>query len=41
MTFDGFDKSIPVNEKIKSMEKALEMIETNIKNKKEFKNETK
>ena len=28
MTFDGFDKSIPVNEKIKKMEKALEMIET-------------
>jgi nucleoid DNA-binding protein len=41
MTFDGFDKSIPVNEKIKKMEKALEMIEISIKNKKEFKNETK
>ena len=41
ITFDGFDKSIPVNEKIKKMEKALEMIETNIKNKKEFKNENK
>jgi len=41
MTFDGFDKSIPVNEKIKQMENALEMIEINIKNKKEFKNENK
>ena len=41
ITFDGFDKSIPVIEKIKKMEKALEMVELNIKNKKEFKNENK
>ena len=41
ITFDGFDKSIPVNDKIKKMEKALELIEQNIKSKKDFKNETK
>ena len=41
MTFDGFDKSIPVNEKIKQMENLLNKIEINIKNKKSFKNENK
>jgi nucleoid DNA-binding protein len=41
MTFDGFDKSIPVNEKIKQMEKLLNKIEINIKEKKKFKNENK
>ncbi len=41
MTFDGFDKSIPVNEKIKQMEKLLNKIEINIKQKKKFKNENK
>ena len=41
MTFDGFDKSIPVVNKIKKMEDALEMIETNLKNKKKFKHENK
>ena len=41
ITFDGFDKSIPVIEKIEKMERALEIVELNIKNKKEFKNENK
>jgi nucleoid DNA-binding protein len=41
ITFDGFDKSIPVNEKIKQMEKLLNKIEINIKQKKKFKNENK
>lgn len=41
MTFDGFDKSIPVNEKIKQMENLLNKIEINIKNKKSFRNENK
>ena len=41
MTFDGYDKSIPVKEKLKAMEDLLEIMEQNIKNKKEFKNENK
>lgn len=41
MTFEGYDKSIPVKEKLKAMEDLLEMIEKNIENKKKFKNENK
>ena len=41
MTFDGYDKSVPVKEKLQRMEDLLKVIEQNIKNKKDFKNENK
>ena len=41
MTFEGYDKSVPVKEKLQKMEDLLEVIEENIKNKKKFKNENK
>ena len=41
MTFSGYDKSIPVKEKLKAMEDLLKVIDTNIKNKKEFRDENK
>ena len=41
MTFVGYDKSVPVKEKLKSMEDLLKIVETNIKNKKKFKDENK
>ena len=41
MTFDGYDKSIPVKEKLKAMEDLLDTIEKNIKSKKKFKDENK
>ena len=41
MTFDGYDKSVPVREKLKTMEALLEVVEQNIKDKKKFKDENK
>ena len=41
MTFDGYDKSVPVKKKLKAMEDLLEIVEKNIKNKKRFKDENK
>ena len=41
MTFDGYDKSVPVREKLKKMEDFLETVEQNLKEKKNFKNENK
>ena len=41
MTFDGYDKSVPVKEKLDKMEKLLAEVEQNIKEKKDFKNENK
>ena len=41
MTYKGYEKHIPVKNKLKEMEDALDKIEDNIKNKKDFKNETK
>ena len=41
MTYKGYEKHIPVKNKLKEMEDALDKIEDNIKNKKNFKNETK
>ena len=38
-TYKGYDKHIPVKEKIELLEKALVNLETEIKNKKDFKNE--
>ena len=39
MTFDGYDKSVPIKEKIKDMERGLDMVNKSIINKKEFRNE--
>ena len=41
MTFDGYDKSIPVKEKLKEMEDLLKKIELNISNKRKFRDENK
>ena len=41
MTFEGFDKSIPVKDKIIKMEKVLNVIQINLKEKKKFKDENK
>lgn len=41
MTFDGYDKSIPVKEKLKKMEDLLIKIELNITNKRKFRDENK
>jgi len=41
MTFDGYDKSIPVKEKLKRMEDLLNKIESNINNKRKFRDENK
>ena len=41
MTYKGYDKYVPVKEKIKSLEKALELVKNKLKKKKAFKNETK
>ena len=41
MTFDGYDESVPVREKLKKMEDLLETVEQNLKEKKNFKNENK
>ncbi len=39
--FEGYDKSVPVKAKLKNMKKALKMIEQNIIDKKNFRNENK
>lgn len=39
MTFDGYDKSVPIKEKIKDMERGLDMVNKSIIKKKKFKNE--
>tara|TARA_R110002020_G_scaffold268474_2_gene483668 strand:+ start:790 stop:1149 length:360 start_codon:yes stop_codon:yes gene_type:complete len=41
MTYKGYDKYIPVKEKIQSLEKALTCVKEKLKNKKKFKNENK
>ena len=41
MTYKGYDKYVPVKNKLKQMENALEMLNVKINNKKTFKNETK
>ena len=41
MTYKGYDKYVPVKEKIKSLEKALELVKDKLKKKKNFKNENK
>lgn len=41
MTFDGYDKSVPVKEKLDTMEELLKVVEQNIKDRKDFKNENK
>ena len=41
MTYKGYEKFIPVKNKIEEMEKALELINKNIKEKTKFKNENK
>ncbi len=39
--FEGYDKSVPVKAKLKNMKKVLKMIEQNIIDKKNFRNENK
>ena len=39
MTFKGYDKYVPVKNKLKQMENALNILNKKIKSKKEFKNE--
>ena len=41
MTYKGYDKYVPVKEKIKSLEKALKLVKEKLKKKKDFKNENK
>jgi len=41
MTFDGYDKSIPVKAKLKAMEELLKKVEQNIEEKKKFRDENK
>tara|TARA_R110002051_G_C8530077_1_gene469442 strand:+ start:240 stop:599 length:360 start_codon:yes stop_codon:yes gene_type:complete len=41
MTYKGYDKYIPVKEKIQSLEKALTRVKEKLKKKKKFKNENK
>ena len=41
MTYKGYEKSVPVKDKIKLMEKALEKLNKKLKAKKKFKNEIK
>ena len=41
MTYKGYEKYVPVKNKIKEMENALTMLNENIKNKKRFKDENK
>jgi nucleoid DNA-binding protein len=41
MTYKGYEKFVPVKNKIEEMEKALEMINENINQKKKFKDENK
>ena len=39
MTYKGYDKYVPVKNKLKQMENALEILNKKIKSKKQFKNE--
>jgi len=39
MTYKGYDKYVPVKNKLKQMENALDMLNKKIKQKKDFKNE--
>ena len=41
MTYKGYDKYVPVKNKLKKMENALDMLNKKIQQKKDFKNETK
>ena len=41
MTYKGYDKYVPVKEKIESLEKALKLVNEKLTNKKKFKNENK
>jgi|TARA_E500000305_G_C3977913_1_gene215303 nucleoid DNA-binding protein len=41
MTYKGYDKYVPVKNKLKQMESALELLNKKIQQKKDFKNETK
>ena len=41
MTYKGYDKYVPVKNKLKQMENALSMLNEKIKLKKKFKNESK
>ena len=41
MKFTGYDKSVPVKEKLENLKNILKVIEKNIKDKKEFRNENK
>ena len=41
MTYKGYDKYVPVKNKLKQMENALDMLNKKIKLKKDFKNESK
>ena len=41
MTYKGYEKYVPVKNKIKLMEKALEKLNKKLKAKKDFKNENK
>mgnify|MGYP003135743671 FL=1 len=41
MTYSGYEKYVPVKNKIKKMEKALEELNKKLKAKKDFKNENK
>ena len=39
MTYKGYDKYVPVKNKLKQMENALDMLNKKIQQKKDFKNE--
>jgi nucleoid DNA-binding protein len=41
MTYKGYDKYVPVKNKLKKMKNALDMLNKKIQQKKDFKNETK
>lgn len=41
MTYSGYEKHVPVANKLKEMENLLEIVEKNIKDKKNFRNENK
>ena len=41
MTYKGYDKYVPVKNKLKKMDNALDMLNKKIQQKKDFKNETK
>ena len=41
MTYKGYDKYIPVKNKLQKMEQALSMLNKKLENKKKFRNENK